>query len=214
MGGQCSFIAGSVIDDLQLEVIDQQDLSVTAFETHPAAPCRRRFVPFNMRGTGTNASTLLTAFKSTHPFFRHPNVPHDIETLAHTPRLRLADPPCEPENLPMEIQIGDDHYCEIVKDTPPIRLSPSVVLLPLKVGWILSGNRSSVTASSIMVNHVNLDQSSFTSDDVVRRFWELETLGITDKQDKLMNARDTALLREFHASYSLENKRRVVSLGR
>jgi len=31
-GSQCSFIARSVIDDLQIEVIDQRDLSVTAFK--------------------------------------------------------------------------------------------------------------------------------------------------------------------------------------
>ena len=65
-----------------------------------------------------------------------------------------------------------------------------------------------------MVNYVNLDQSSFTSDDVVRHLWDLEILGISDKQDKSMNARVTALLQEFHASYSLEDQRRVVSLPR
>jgi len=65
-----------------------------------------------------------------------------------------------------------------------------------------------------MVNYVNLDQSSFTSDDIVHRFWDLETLGISDKQHKSMNARDTALLHEFHASYSLEDQQRVVSLPR
>jgi hypothetical protein len=64
-----------------------------------------------------------------------------------------------------------------------------------------------------MVNYVNLGQSSFTSDDV-RRFWDLETLGISDKQDKSMNARDTILLQEFHASFALEDLRRVVSLPR
>jgi hypothetical protein len=118
------------------------------------------------------------------------------------------------ENLPIEILIGGDHYWEIVKDTSLIRLSPSVMLLPSKLGWILSGNCSAVTASSITVNYVNLGQSSLASNDVVRRFWGLETLGITEKQDKSMNARDIALLREFHALYSLEDQRRVVSLPR
>jgi hypothetical protein len=65
-----------------------------------------------------------------------------------------------------------------------------------------------------MVNYVELGQSSFTADEDVRRFWDLETLGIMDKQDKSMSARDTALLRKFHASYSLEDERRVVSLPR
>ena len=82
-------------------------------------------------------------------------------------------------------------------------------MLPSKLGWILSGNRSAVMASSIMVNYVNLGQSSFTSDDIVHRFWDLKTLGITDKQDKSMNARNSTL-REFHALYSLADQWRVV----
>jgi hypothetical protein len=69
ISSQCSFIARSVIDDLQLEVIEKRDFFVTAFETYPTAPGRRRFVHFNMRGTGTNGSTLLMAFESTHAFF-------------------------------------------------------------------------------------------------------------------------------------------------
>ena len=133
-GSQCSFIARSVIDDLQLEVIGQRDLSVTAFETYPTDHGRRRFVRFNVRGNRTNASTSLTAFESTHAFSHHPSVPHDIKTLAlphdiktlaHARKLGLADPLGEPENLPIEILIGGDHYWEIVKDTSPIRLSPS-----------------------------------------------------------------------------------------
>jgi len=110
---------------------------------------------------------------------------------AHACKLQLADPPGDPENLRIEILIGGDHYWGIVKDTSPIRLSPSVVLLPSKLEWVLSGNRSAVTASSIMVNYVNLDQISCPSDDAVRRFWELETLGITDTREKSMSARDS-----------------------
>ena len=160
-GSQCSFIARSVIDDLQLEVIDQRDLSVTAFESFPAPPGRRRYVRFNIRGNGTNVLTYLTAFESTHAFSHHPTVPHDIKTMAQARKLRLADPPDNSGDLPIEILIGGDYYWEIVKDAAPIRLSPSVVLLPSKLGWILSGSRSAVTASSIMVNYVELGQNSF-----------------------------------------------------
>jgi len=46
-GSQCSFIARSVIDDLQREVIDQRDLSFTAFET-TTTPSQKRFVRFNI----------------------------------------------------------------------------------------------------------------------------------------------------------------------
>ena len=111
---QCSSIARSVIDDLQLEVIGQRDFSVTAFEAYPTDHGRRRFVRFKGRGAWTNASTSLTAFESTHAFSHHPAVPHDIKTLAHARKLRLADPPGDPENRPIENLIGGDHYWEIV----------------------------------------------------------------------------------------------------
>jgi len=145
-GSQCSFVARSIIDDPQLEVVDQRDLSVIAFESYPAAPSRRRLVRVSVRGAGSRVSTSLTAFKSAHAFSHHPVVPHDIKTLAHARKIQLADPPGDPENIRIEILIGGDHYWEIVKDTSPIRLSPSVVLLPSKLGWILSGKRSAVTA--------------------------------------------------------------------
>jgi len=108
-----------------------------------------------MRGIGTNASVLLTEFERTHAFSRHPTVPHDIETMAHTRKLRLADPPGVSENPPIEMLIGNDHYLEIVKDTLPIHLSQSVVLLPSKLGWILSGNHFAVMATWTMVNYVS-----------------------------------------------------------
>jgi len=49
-GSQCSFVVRSIIDDLQLEVVEQRDLSVIAFESYPAASSRRRLVGFNVRG--------------------------------------------------------------------------------------------------------------------------------------------------------------------
>jgi hypothetical protein len=125
----------------------------------------------------------------------------------------LAHPKDDSKDLPIEILIGGDHNWKIVKDTSPIRL-PSVVLLPSKLGWILSGNRSAIAVTSIMVNYVNLEQTFSPSDDVVCCFWDLETIGIKDTQGRSLSSRDSALLREFHASYSTEDQQRVVSLPR
>jgi hypothetical protein len=68
--------------------------------------------------------------------------------------------------------------------------------------------------SKITVNYVNLEQTFSPSDDVIRGFWDLETLGIKAIQDKSLSARDSALLREFRPSYSIDEERRVVSLPR
>jgi hypothetical protein len=73
----------------------------------------------------------------------------------------LEDPKDDSEDLPIEILIGGDHYWKIVKDTSPIRLPQSVVLLPTMLGWILSGNRSAIAATSIIVNYVDLKDTFF-----------------------------------------------------
>jgi hypothetical protein len=42
-------------------------------------------------------------------------MPHDVNTMMHIPKIRLADP-SEQEDLHIEILVGGDHYWEIVKD--------------------------------------------------------------------------------------------------
>jgi hypothetical protein len=130
----------------------------------------------------------LTIFESAHAYSHDHVALHDIQTLAHARKLQLSNTLGDPANLPVEILIRVDNYWEIVKDTSPTRLSPAVVLLPSKLEWIISVNCSAVTASSITVNYLNLHQMSCPSDDAVRRFWDLETLGITDKPCRSMSA--------------------------
>jgi len=59
-----------------------------------------------------------------------------------------------------------------------------------------------------MVNHITLEHL----DNDVRRFWDLETIGITPNQQKPLSAGDCQILQEFHDSYRIEDGRRVVCL--
>jgi hypothetical protein len=68
--------------------------------------------------------------------------------------------------------------------------------------------------STTTVNYFNPEQNFSTSDDTICRSWDLETLGIKDIQDKSLSTRDSTLLREFRASYSVDEERRVDSLPR
>jgi hypothetical protein len=133
--------------------------------------------------------------------------------LSHTRKLQLADPKNESEDLPIEILIGGDNYWKIVKDSSPIRLTSSVVLLPSKLGWILSVSRSGITVNSVMVNYVKLNTSS-PNEDILRRFWDLENIGSMENQDSTPSLKDSALLQEFAASFCLEDQRRLVSFPR
>ena len=59
-----------------------------------------------------------------------------------------------------------------------------------------------------MVIHINLEH--LCND--LRRFWDLETIGITPNQQKPLTAGDSQILQEFHNSYHIEHGRRIVCL--
>jgi len=59
-----------------------------------------------------------------------------------------------------------------------------------------------------MVNHINLEHL----DNDLRRFWDLQTIGITPNQQKPLTAKDFQILKEFRNSYRIEDGRRVVRL--
>jgi hypothetical protein len=100
--------------------------------------------------------------------------------MAQTRKMQLADPP-------IEVLIRGDHYWRIAKDASTIRLSSSLVL---------TGNRTGIIANEIMVNHISLGHL----DNDVRRFWDLETIGITHYQQKPLTAEDSQVFQEFRNS--------------
>jgi hypothetical protein len=126
--------------------------------------------------------------------------------MARTRNLQLADPREGERDIPIEVLIGGDHYWRIVRDAATIRLSSSLVLLPTMFGWILTGTRTGITANQTMVNHVTLQHS----DDDLRKFWDLETIGIMPCQETSLTATGSDILKQFHDSYCIEEGRRVV----
>jgi len=84
-----------------------------------------------------------------------------------------------------------------VRDSPPLRISPSIVLLPLKLGWILSGNRSGISASWAAINLLHAGNPGLLPEPEIKRFWELETIGITPHQDRELNNKDSDYLETF-----------------
>jgi hypothetical protein len=155
----------------------------------------------------------ITAYESTHALSAQPSVPQNVKTFASTLKLQLADPKTHShEDIPIEVLIGGDHYWKLVNDSLLIRISTSAALVPTMLSWILSGNRSGTYVNSAVVNFVNSDQSFTLSDDDLRCFWDLETIGISANHNRTLSTKDSKLLEEFQASFRVEGQRRVVSL--
>ena len=129
----------------------------------------------------------------------------------HTPKVQFADPR-EQEDLPIGILVGSDHYWKIVKDSTPLRISPSVLLLPSNLEWILSGNLSGISANVAPVNFLHLENPGPLPEREIRGFWDLETIGITANREKEWNTKDPKVLQAFHDSFGRESSRRAVSL--
>ena len=212
-GSQSSFITDNLIEDLRLRIIEHRELNISTFESQSALSSHRRLVHFNITGAWSNCTIPISAFESAQTLSPQPAVPQEVRTLAHGRRIQLADPKTDTmDELPVEILIGGDSYWKVVKDSSPIRISESLVLIPSIFGWVLSGNRSGARVNSTTVNFVQSDQLYSPPDDELRRFWDLETIGITAEPNRAMSAKDSALLEDFHASFRIRDRRRVVSL--
>jgi len=150
-GSQTSLISTSIIGALKLEVIDQRNLAVGAFESPSITSSSRRLLRLNLRGFVPTSARTITAFESAYDFLPQTTVPHDVNGMTLIPKIQLSEPR-DSEDVPIEILVGSDHYWKIVKDSPPWRISPSLVLLPSRLGWILSGNRSVISVNVAAVN--------------------------------------------------------------
>jgi hypothetical protein len=138
-------------------------------------------------------------------------VPRDISKSTPNPKLKFADPGGQ-EDLPIEILIGSDHYWKFVRDSPPLRLTPSVVLLPSNLGWILSGNLPGISTSLTAVNFLRLEEPGQRPERDIKMYLDPEAIGIIAQQDKEWDTKDSNILRIFHDSYKTDGNRRVVSL--
>ena len=189
-GSQSSFVTVTLIEDPKLGVIEYRELNVSAFESPSALSSRRRLFRFNITGAWSNFTIPISAFESVYSLLPHPAVPQEVRTMAHCRRIKLADPKTNSlVELLVEILIGGDSYWKIVKDSSPVRISESLVLIPSIFGWILSGNLSGAHVNSIMVNLFFSDQPYLPPDDESRRFWVLETIGITAGPDRAFSER-------------------------
>ncbi|GFT42722.1 integrase catalytic domain-containing protein [Nephila pilipes] len=96
----------------------------------------------------------------------------------------------------------------------PVKLLDSLALVPSSFGWILSGSRSHATVSfNPTVHSINVYTLTHELDNMVRNFWNLESIGIQPIQEKLkLSTHNAELLSNFHQSFKIIDGRRVIHL--
>nr|XP_042912776.1 uncharacterized protein LOC107436914 [Parasteatoda tepidariorum] len=211
-GSQTSFIHSHLVDYLKLDVISSDSLEIHAFESSSNQAQSRRKVRFKLSSIWNQSEIYLHAFESPNRYAVHPSVPLEIASTAHKKIIRLADPNDTMQERPIEVLIGADFYWTVVNSEIPFRLSETIVLIPSVFGWILSGSRSHTSVASLSSVHNISIKLPYTLDDQVRKFWDLDTLGIKVMQDREMSIRSSEILEDFCSSYEVLENRRVVRL--
>ncbi|GFR02026.1 uncharacterized protein TNCT_170341 [Trichonephila clavata] len=213
-GSQSSFISSDLVDTLNIPVLSTRPLDLQAFESPTSFSHKRRQVQFQLSSIWDKSKVNVIAFESSNRYASHPSSSTDISRFAKRKRMKLADPDDSLSSLPIEILIGADFYWNVMHSDAPVKLSDSLALVPSSFGWIFSGSRSHATVSfNPTVHSINVDTLTHELDNMVRNFWNLESIGIQPIQEKLrLSTHNAELLTNFHQSFKIIDGRQVVHL--
>lgn len=146
------------------------------------------------------------------PTICEPLVGHStcVRQYPHLLGLELADIHGTESRMPIDMLIGSDYYWELVTGSI-CRGVNGPIAIHTKLGWVLSGpsahGETGCCAMNLSVTHVlRVDTCSAepTLEDQLRAFWELEALGIQDKEKTLYDS--------FTEAVKFENGRYKVPL--
>jgi len=147
---------------------------------------------------------------STVPFICEPlsyqPVAYTKQCYSHLANLELADPSRVGEELQIDALIGSDHYWQLVTGQT-IQGDSGPTAIHTRLGWVLSGPvccgtklNNSYLSHSMMIH----SSDSPSLDNVLKDFWELESLGIKPDEPSVYD--------EFKNSIQLKDSRYIVSL--
>ncbi|GFX74884.1 DUF1758 domain-containing protein [Trichonephila clavipes] len=111
------------------------------------------------------------------------------------------------ENCEISLLIGSDFYWSLTHRIK--RLDSSLVAVETSLGWSLQG-KCDERSDCTLVHLVHSEEESISTE--LRRFWEIESLGILDKGSMTLGNGDEEMLSEFDKSVNFVDGRYRVNL--
>ncbi|GBN32298.1 hypothetical protein AVEN_271209-1, partial [Araneus ventricosus] len=111
------------------------------------------------------------------------------------------------ESCEISLLIGSDFYWSLANRIK--RLDSSLVAVETSLGWSLQG-RCDERSDCTSVHLIHSEEESISAE--LRRFWEIESLGIHDRDSVVLGNGDEEILSEFDKSISFVDGRYRVSL--
>ena len=183
-GSQRSYITDSVRRKLGLKSANIETLHLNTFGdgTYRKQRCEVVTLPIRTVDSEYVAITALNFPIICSPLTERVN----IQDYPHLQELELADSVESPDSI--DILIGSDHYWDFVTGET-IRGDFGPIAVRSKLGWLLSGptnnsqNETNVVSNLVISGGPHLSNGAKESDemaDMLKRFWDVESLGIVD----------------------------------
>ena len=182
-GSQRSYMTERARRILNLDLEDEQQLSIAAFGSTRGAPqvCPIVKVGILLKGYPSMTMSLFIVSMICDPLISQP-IDVCIEQNPHLTGLELADWAEQGSRLEVDILIGADYYWDLVTGAVS-KNTGSPTAIHTKLGWVLSGplavGTSNPCSTNLITTHVlRVDTQVDNLGNSLRAFWELESLGI------------------------------------
>ncbi|MEE4247170.1 MAG: DUF1759 domain-containing protein [Kangiellaceae bacterium] len=196
-GSDRSFISRDLVKRVKPRWVSSNTLSYASFGSGTASqPMVRGIFEVDLPGVKLHATEVPVICAT----LQRPPVPREVIEAF---KGKLAEISLGASTA-VDILIGLDQYWEIMTGKA-VRISDGLIAQESRFGWILSGKVPSQQTSALMVSSLHV--STALSDTDMRRFWELDCIGISDSTPE----RDAALV-EFERSIEFDDGRYKVKL--
>ncbi|GBO44249.1 hypothetical protein AVEN_47383-1 [Araneus ventricosus] len=207
-GSERTFLRKGISEKLGLRVVGSEKLNIYSFGARKPRSQVCRKVEVKLRNILDGSEVVIEALEIEEISRASIRVP-DWDVCVEMEKRGLAltfDVEDLSRNCQISLLVGADYYWDLVKGFQ--RLNSSLVAVETVLGWSLQGRCDELT-ESILVNFVISERELVSAE--VRRFWELESLGIRgDGIDTGLNEQD--ILKEFDESIQFVDNRYCVKL--
>ncbi|GFR12543.1 integrase catalytic domain-containing protein [Trichonephila clavata] len=208
-GSEKSFIKKNVSRRLGLKKVGSERLNIFSFgcKTPKKQTCSK--VEVRLRNILNGEVTVIEALEIEEISKATLSLPSpDVWTEMETKGFRLTFNYSESsENCEISLLIGSDFYWSLTHRIK--RLDSSLVAVETTLGWSLQG-KCDEQSDCTSVHLIHSEEESISAE--LRRFWEIESLGIRDNDSVSLGNGDEEILSEFDKSVCFVDGRYRVSL--
>jgi len=134
----------------------------------------------------------------------------DVARYPHLRNIKLADT-FSTEPCCVDLLVGADQYYKLVQSTIKKGRPGTPVATKSRLGWLLSGPIPGSTGREETTAMLSVTRIESPHDEL-KRFWELEAIGILDQQTNQMSAEEEDALQQFNSTCKFDGERYEVGL--